>query len=130
EGARAPRLVREEDLKLMKPGAVIIDVAIDQGGRIEASRPTTHSQPTYLVNGVVHYDVTHTPTPVGRPSTDALCNRTSPSLTQRAQRGMHGAAALDPGLANAVNMDGGKLTNKAVADTFGLPYVPYQPAKS
>jgi alanine dehydrogenase len=129
EGARAPRLVRQEDLKLMKPGAVIIDVAIDQGGCVETSRPTTHSKPTYMVNGVVHYCVTNMPGAVGRTSTYALCNVTFPYVLQIAQRGMNGAAALDPGLANAVNMDGGKLTNKAVADTFGLPYVTYEPAK-
>jgi alanine dehydrogenase len=128
EGARAPRLVREEDLKLMKPGAVIIDVAIDQGGCVETSRPTTHSQPTYIVSGVVHYCVTNMPGAVGRTSTYALCNVTFPYVLQIAQRGLHGAAALDPGLANAVNMCDGKLTNKAVAETFGIPHVAYDPA--
>jgi alanine dehydrogenase len=128
EGARAPRLVREEDLKLMKPGAVIIDVAIDQGGCVETSRPTTHSQPTYIVEGVVHYCVTNMPGAVGRTSTYALCNVTFPYVLQIAQRGLHGAAALDAGLANAVNMCDGKLTNKAVADTFGIPHVGYDPA--
>ena len=128
EGARAPRLVRDEDLKLMKPGAVIIDVAIDQGGCVETSRPTTHSQPTYIVSGVVHYCVTNMPGAVGRTSTYALCNVTFPYVLQVAQRGLHGAAALDPGLANAVNMCDGKLTNKAVADTFGIPHVAYEPA--
>lgn len=127
EGARAPRLVSAEDLKLMKPGAVIIDVAIDQGGCIETSRPTTHSNPTYIVNGVVHYCVTNMPGAVGRTSTYALCNVTFPYVLQIAQRGLHAAAALDAGLANAVNMCDGKLTNKAVADTFGIPYVPYEP---
>jgi len=130
EGARAPRLVREEDLKLMKPGAVIIDVAIDQGGCVETSHPTTHSQPTYIVNGVVHYCVTNMPGAVGRTSTYALCNVTFPYVLQIAQRGLHGAAALDAGLANAVNMFDGKLTNKAVADTFGIPFVPYEPEKA
>jgi alanine dehydrogenase len=126
EGARAPRLVREADLKLMKPGAVIIDVAIDQGGCFETSRPTTHSQPTYIVHGVVHYCVTNMPGAVGRTSTYALCNVTFPYVLQIAQRGLDGAAALDPGLANAVNMRDGKVTNKAVADTFGIPFTPYQ----
>jgi alanine dehydrogenase len=111
----------------MKPGAVIIDVAIDQGGCVETSRPTTHSKPTYIVDGVVHYCVTNMPGAVGRTSTYALCNVTFPYVLQIAQRGLRGAAALDPGLANAVNMEGGKLTNKAVADTFGIPYVPYEP---
>ncbi len=128
EGARAPRLVREEDLKLMKPGAVIIDVAIDQGGCVETSRPTTHSKPTYIVNDIVHYCVTNMPGAVGRTSTYALCNVTFPYVLQIAQRGLHGAAALDAGLANAVNMCDGKLTNKAVADTFGIPHVAYDPA--
>jgi alanine dehydrogenase len=128
EGARAPRLVLKEDLKLMKPGAVIIDVAIDQGGCVETARPTTHSAPTYIVDGVVHYCVTNMPGAVGRTSTYALCNVTFPYVMQIAKNGLHGAAAVDPGLANAVNMWNGKLTNKAVADTFGLPFVPYDPA--
>jgi alanine dehydrogenase len=130
EGARAPRLVREDDLKMMKPGAVIIDVAIDQGGCVETARPTTHSEPTYIVNGVVHYCVTNMPGAVGRTSTYALCNVTFPYVLQIAQRGLHAAAALDPGLANAVNMYDGKLTNQAVADTFGIPYVAYEPAQA
>ncbi|MGQ0633900.1 MAG: alanine dehydrogenase [Planctomycetaceae bacterium] len=130
EGARAPRLVREQDLKLMKPGAVIIDVAIDQGGCIETSRPTTHSKPTYIVHGVVHYCVTNMPGAVGRTSTYALCNVTFPYVLQIAQLGLHGAAALDSGLANAVNMYDGKLTNRAVAETFGIPFTPYDPAHS
>jgi len=127
EGALAPRLVREDDLKMMKPGAVIIDVAIDQGGCVETSRPTTHSKPTYIVNGVVHYCVTNMPGAVGRTSTYALCNVTFPYVLQIAKRGLHAAAALDPGLANAVNMYDGQLTNKAVADTFGIPFVSYSP---
>jgi alanine dehydrogenase len=130
EGARAPRLVLNEDLKLMKQGAVIIDVAIDQGGCVETARPTTHSAPTYIVDGVVHYCVTNMPGAVGRTSTYALCNVTFPYVMQIAKNGLHAAAAADPGLANAVNMWDGKLTNKAVAETFGLPYVPYDPARS
>ena len=130
EGARAPRLVLKEDLKLMKQGAVIIDVAIDQGGCVETARPTTHSSPTYIVDGVVHYCVTNMPGAVGRTSTYALCNVTFPYVLQIARSGLHAAAAADPGLANAVNMCDGKLTNKAVADTFGLPYVPYDPVRS
>lgn len=127
EGARAPRLVSEQDLKLMKPGAVIIDVAIDQGGCVETARPTTHSKPTYIVHSVVHYCVTNMPGAVGRTSTYALCNVTFPYALQIAQRGIHGACARDPGLANAINMLDGRLTNKAVAETFGIPYVPYMP---
>jgi alanine dehydrogenase len=130
EGARAPRLVREEDLKLMKPGAVIIDVAIDQGGCVETARPTTHSKPTYIVNGVVHYCVTNMPGAVGRTSTYALCNVTFPYVLQIAQLGLHAAAARDAGLANAVNMIDGRLTNRAVAETFGIPYSAYEPASA
>jgi alanine dehydrogenase len=126
EGARAPRLVHEEDLKLMKPGAVIIDVAIDQGGCVETSRPTTHSRPTFTLHGVVHYCVTNMPGAVGRTSTYALCNVTFPYILQIAQSGLRGAAARDPGLANAVNMCDGRLTNQAVADTFGIPFSPYE----
>jgi alanine dehydrogenase len=121
-GARAPSLVSAEDLKLMKQGAVIIDVAIDQGGCVETSRPTTHSDPTYIVDGVVHYCVTNMPGAVGRTSTYALCNVTFPYAHRIANAGLRAAAADDPGLAAAVNMHRGKLTNKAVADTFGMPY--------
>lgn len=128
EGARAPRLVGKDDLKLMKPGAVIIDVAIDQGGCVETSRPTTHSKPTYIVDGVVHYCVTNMPGAVGRTSTCALCNVTFPYVLQIARKGLHAAAAADPGFANAVNMWDGKLTNRAVAETFGIPCVAYDPA--
>jgi alanine dehydrogenase len=125
EGARAPQLVTRQDLKFMKPGAVIIDVAIDQGGCVETARPTTHSEPTYIVDGIVHYCVTNMPGAVGRTSTYALCNVTFPYAQQIARHGLHAAAALDPGFANAVNMHAGKLTNKAVAETFGIPYEPY-----
>ncbi|MBS0264328.1 MAG: alanine dehydrogenase [Planctomycetes bacterium] len=130
EGARAPRLVREDDLKLMKPGAVIIDVAIDQGGCVETARPTTHSRPTYIVHDVVHYCVTNMPGAVGRTSTYALCNVTFPYVMQIAQQGIHAAAALDPGLANAVNMYDGQLTNRAVAQTFNIPCATYEPAEA
>lgn len=127
EGARAPRLVRAVDLKLMKPGAVIIDVAIDQGGCVETSRPTTHSKPTYIVDGVVHYCVTNMPGAVGRTSTYALCNVTFPYVLQIAQFGLHAVSARDSGFANAVNMIDGRLTNKAVAETFAIPFSPYEP---
>lgn len=121
-GARAPRLVTEKDLSLMKPGAVIIDVAIDQGGCIETSRPTTHSQPTYIQHGVVHYCVTNMPGAVGRTSTYALCNTTFPYALRIANAGILGAALADPGVAAAVNMQGGRITNRAVAETFSLPF--------
>jgi alanine dehydrogenase len=120
-GARAPRLVTAEDLKLMKPGAVIIDVAVDQGGCVETTRPTTHSNPTYIVEGIVHYAVTNMPGAVGRTSTYALCNVTFPYALRIANDGLAGACAKDPGLAEAVNMHRGQITNRAVAETFGMP---------
>jgi alanine dehydrogenase len=126
EGARAPRLVSREDLSRMKPGAVVIDVAIDQGGCLETSRPTTHSQPTYIVDGIVHYCVTNMPGAVGRTSTYALCNVTFPHVLRIAREGLAGAAARDPGFANAINMDRGRVTNKAVAETFGLAYAAWE----
>ncbi|HWE37898.1 MAG TPA: alanine dehydrogenase, partial [Isosphaeraceae bacterium] len=124
-GARAPRLVRREDLARMKPGAVIVDVAIDQGGCVETSRPTTHRDPTYLVDGVVHYCVTNMPGAVGRTSTYALCNVTLPYVLQIARHGWRKVAASDPGVAGGVNIDRGQVTNQAVAATFGLPYTPW-----
>jgi alanine dehydrogenase len=124
-GARAPRLVRREDLARMKPGSVIVDVAIDQGGCVETSRPTTHQQPTYLVDGVVHYCVTNMPGAVGRTSTYALCNVTLPYVLQIAQHGWRKVAASNPGVAEGINLDQGHVTNQAVAATFGLPYTPW-----
>ena len=121
-GARAPRLVRKSDLSLMKPGAVIVDVAIDQGGCFETSRPTTHKDPTYLVDGIVHYCVTNMPGAVGRTSTYALNNVTLPFVLQFANKGWRSVAASNPGVAEGVNIDAGIVTNKAVAETFGLPH--------
>jgi len=123
-GARAPRLVENDDLKLMKPGAVIIDVAIDQGGCIATSRPTTHSNPTYVVEGVVHYCVTNMPGAVGRTSTYALCNVTLPWVLKIAQAGLEAAAQHSLPIARAVNIWNGQVVNRAVADTFGLPWQP------
>jgi alanine dehydrogenase len=123
-GARAPYLVRRPDLKRMKPGAVIIDVAIDQGGCIETSRPTTHAQPTYLVDEVLHYCVTNMPGAVGRTSTYALTNVTLPYVLQLANKGFTQAVRDNPALAQGVNIHDGQVTNQAVAATFGLPCVP------
>lgn len=123
-GARAPRLLRRDDLARMKNGAVIVDVAIDQGGCVETSRPTTHRQPTYLVDGVVHYCVTNMPGAVGRTSTYALCNVTLPYVLQMVRHGWRNLAAADPGIAEGVNIDQGRVTNRAVASTFGLPLEP------
>jgi alanine dehydrogenase len=122
-GARAPYLVRREDLKRMPNGSVIIDVAIDQGGCIETSRPTTHSKPTYTIDGVVHYCVTNMPGAVGRTSTYALTNVTLPYVLQLAKRGLDRAVVENPALAQGVNIRQGKVTNTAVAATFGLECV-------
>jgi alanine dehydrogenase len=123
-GAKAPRLITREDLKIMKHGSVIIDVAIDQGGCVETSRPTTHSEPTYIVEEVVHYCVTNMPGAVGRTSTYALCNVTLPWVLQIANLGLeHAAASLRP-VARAINIIDGEVTNQAVAATFGIKYTP------
>jgi alanine dehydrogenase len=120
-GARAPYLVRRDDLKRMKPGAVIIDVAIDQGGCVETSRPTTHAKPTYMVDEVVHYCVTNMPGAVGRTSTYALCNVTLPYVMQLATKGADRAVRENPALMHGVNIHKGRITNKAVAETFTMP---------
>src|SRR5438128_6668885 len=122
-GARAPYLVRREDLKRMTPGAVIIDVAIDQGGCVETSKPTTHSKPTFMVNDIVHYCVTNMPGAVGRTSTYALTNVTLPYVLQLAKKGLDKAVQENPALAEGVNIRRGKVTNPAVAETFGLECV-------
>ncbi len=123
-GARAPRLVSKSDLEFMKRGAVIIDVCIDQGGCFATSRPTTHSEPTYPVQGIIHYCVTNMPGAVGRTSTYALCNVTFPYALKLANLGLDAACADDRGIAAAVNIHAGRVTNKAVADTFGMDFTP------
>jgi alanine dehydrogenase len=123
-GAKAPVLVRRGDLKLMKPGSVIIDVAVDQGGCVETSRPTTHSNPTFIEEGVVHYCVSNMPGAVGRTSTFALCNATLPWAMEIAARGLECAARELPPVAAAVNICRGGITNRAVAEAFGLAYQP------
>jgi alanine dehydrogenase len=121
-GAKAPQLVGREELQLMKPGAVIIDVAIDQGGSVATSRPTTHSEPTFIVDQVVHYCVTNMPGAVGRTSTYALCNVTLPWVLRLAAQGVEVAAAESPAIAAAVNICDGEITHQAVADSFSMPY--------
>ncbi|HVX60411.1 MAG TPA: alanine dehydrogenase [Pirellulales bacterium] len=121
-GAKAPRLIEAEDLKLMQPGTVIIDVAIEQGGCVATSRPTTHSEPTFTVENVVHYCVTNMPGAVGRTSTYALCNVTLPWVLQLANRGVETAAQTLKPLARAINIFDHKVVNKAVADTFDMPW--------
>ncbi len=123
-GAKAPMLVTREDLKLMKPGSVIIDVAVDQGGCIETSHPTSHSDPTYLVDDVLHYCVANMPGAVGRTSTFALCNVTLPWALRVAKNGIESSLATSPELQTALNIHTGRVTNKPVADTFDLPYEP------
>ena len=124
-GARTPRLVKKEDLKSMKPGAVVVDVAVDQGGCFETTRPTSHADPTYVIDDVVHYAVTNMPGAVGRTSTYALCNATLPYALQIANQGLAGAAARNPDIVSAVNVHRRQVTNLAVAETFGIPYVPF-----
>jgi len=120
-GARCPVLVPREYLSDMKPGSVIVDVGVDQGGCCETIRPTTHAEPTYIVEGVVHYGVTNMPGAVGRTSTFALTNATLPYLLRIAAKGWKAACKEDPGLALGVNIDAGRVTYKPVADCFGLP---------
>lgn len=126
-GAKAPRLVEREDLARMAPGSVIIDVAIDQGGCIETSRPTSHADPTYIVDGVLHYCVTNMPGAVGRTSTFALCNVTLPWILRVADAGpgpdgITAAAEASKPIAHAINVLDGSVTNGPVATTFDLPH--------
>lgn len=121
-GARAPRLLEQEDLRLMKPGSVIVDVAIDQGGCIATSRPTTHRDPVYVVDNVLHYCVANIPGAVGRTSTMALCNVTLPWALRIAGHGLLDAGRRWPAVVGAVNMHQGQLTNQAVAEAFDMPH--------
>ncbi len=129
-GAKAPRLILSDDLRHMKAGSVIIDVAIDQGGCIETSRPTTHSDPTFIQEEVVHYCVTNMPGAVGRTSTFALCNVTLPWAITIANETIEAASRKHAALAGAVNIHQGQVTNEAVATTFDLPFVEYFPPGS
>jgi alanine dehydrogenase len=117
-GAKAPHLVQKDDLRRMKPGSVVIDVAIDQGGCFETSRPTTHKNPTYLVDDVLHYCVTNMPGAVGRTSTYALCNVTLPWVIQLADRGVEAAVANSTAIQSSMNIHQGKITNRAVEEAF------------
>ncbi|MGI8476043.1 MAG: alanine dehydrogenase [Thermomicrobiales bacterium] len=121
-GARAPKLVTAEMIATMRAGSVVVDVAIDQGGCFETSKPTSHSDPTYLVDGVIHYCVTNMPGAVARTSTLALANATLPYALELADFGLAGAAAKDPALAKGINVMNGIVTYQAVADAFGLPF--------
>ena len=122
-GAAAPRLVTRNMLSLMKKGAVIVDVAIDQGGCIETSRPTSHSEPVYEVDGIIHYCVTNMPGAVPRTSTFALTNATLPAALEIADKGLKAAALEDASLKRGINAYRGSLTNKEVADAQDREYV-------
>jgi alanine dehydrogenase len=121
-GARAPYVITREQLQLMKPGAVLVDVAIDQGGCFETSRPTTHTDPTYEVDGILHYCVANMPGAVPVTSTRALTNATLPYILQVADHGVAGAARANEGLAKGVNVVDGKVTYLPVAEATGQPY--------
>jgi alanine dehydrogenase len=121
-GATAPKLITAETVKAMKPGSVIVDVAIDQGGCAETSRPTTHSHPTYVVDDVVHYCVTNMPGAVARTSTFALSNVTTSFVLALADKGWRLALSTDANLRNGLNIHDGHVTYRAVADALKLPY--------
>jgi len=123
-GAKAPKLVTREMLKTMKPGAVLVDVAIDQGGCFETSRPTTHSEPIYEVDGVVHYCVANMPGAVPLTSTIALTNATLPYALRIASQGWQEVARHDPGVRAGLNVVHGKVTYTGVAEAFGLDNTP------
>lgn len=125
-GAKAPHLVTADMVKLMRPGSVMVDVAVDQGGCFETTHPTTHSEPTYVVDGVVQYAVANIPGAVPYTSTLALTNATMPYALRLADLGWIEACRRDPGLAEGVNMVDGKITYKAVAEAFDFPYTPLE----
>ena len=122
-GAVAPKLIRKEDLKLMKKGAVIVDVAIDQGGNAETSHATTHDDPIYEVDGIIHYCVANMPGAVSRTSTQALANATLPYGLKLASKGVEAACKEDKGLMAGLNCYDGKITFAGVAEAFGMEYV-------
>lgn len=123
-GAAAPRLVSRDLVRAMRPGTVIVDISIDQGGCFETSRPTTHAAPTYIEEGVVHYCVTNMPAAVARTSTVALNNATLPFVLGLADHGWRGALAEDPHLRDGLNICRGRVTHPAVAHDLGLPLTP------
>jgi alanine dehydrogenase len=123
-GASAPKLISRDLLRRMKPGAVVVDIAIDQGGCLETSRPTTHAEPTYTVDGVVHYCVANMPGAVPRTSSVALNNATLPFVMALAANGTEAALSDDPHLLNGLNVHRGRITHPAVAAAFGLEFMP------
>jgi alanine dehydrogenase len=127
-GAAAPKLVTRKMIKSMRPGSVVVDIAIDQGGCFETSHATTHADPVYVVDGVTHYCVANMPGGVARTSTFALNNATLPFAIALANKGARRACTEDPHLMNGLNIHDGKLTYKAVADALKLKYVKAQDA--
>lgn len=123
-GAKAPHLITKKMVSLMRPGSVMVDVAVDQGGCFETTHPTTHSDPTYVVDGVIQYAVANIPGAVPFTSTMALTNATLPYALKLADMGWQKACQKDKGLADGVNMVDGKITFKGVADAFDMPYTP------
>jgi len=127
-GATAPRVITREQLSMMKPGAVLVDVSIDQGGCFETSRATTHSDPTYEVDGITHYCVANMPGAVPITSTYALTNATMPYVIKLAEQGVHQTVAADPGFGLGVNVASGAVTSKPVADSLGVDCVAVETA--
>jgi alanine dehydrogenase len=123
-GAAAPKLVTRDMLKTMMRGSVLVDIAIDQGGCFETSKPTTHSDPVYEIDGVIHYCVANMPGAVARTSAFALNNATLPFVLKLANKGAEAAMAADPHLAEGLNVSGGKIRHRAVAEALGLPFEP------
>jgi alanine dehydrogenase len=125
-GSRAPHIIRRDDLKSMREGTVLVDVAIDQGGCFETSRATSHRDPVFVIDGITHYCVANMPGAVPVTSTQALTNSTLPYALALADHGLHGAIARDPGLAKGLNVYGGEIAHPVVAATVGRACVPFR----
>ena len=123
-GAKAPKLIRREMLRRMRPGSVLVDIAIDQGGCAETSRPTTHHDPVFTEEGVLHYCVANMPAAYARTATQALTNVTHRYIEQLADLGLAGACERQPALLGGINVQAGRVTCRAVADAHGLPFSP------
>jgi len=125
-GAKAPKVITREMLREMKPGSVMVDVAIDQGGCFETSRPTTHTEPTFIVDGIIHYCVANMPGAVALTSTLALTNATLPYALQIANKGWKRACRDNEEIRLGVNVIGGRVTFKGVAEAFGMDHTPIE----
>ena len=126
-GAKAPKLIHREMLRQMRPGSVLVDIAIDQGGCAETSRPTTHHDPTFVEEGVIHYCVANMPAAYARTATQALTNVTYRYIEQLADLGLADACQRQPALLGGINVQAGQITCRAVAEAHGLPFVPAAP---